>query len=230
MIIVDEQISTDEFKGSIQVTSSRPVFGTSYLSPMINYRDNDFQFKFSEFGQLEYNQNTFKDNFTSVLAYYIYIIIGFDYDSFTRMGGTPYFQKADKIVQNAQGAQETGWKSYENMKNRYWITENLLSEQYSDLRDFFYTYHRLGMDKLADKPNEARAAIETAIEGLRNVQRKKSNSALTSIIITVKADEIVNIFSDAFTDEKARIANMMKEIDPANSSKYEGIMREKYDD
>lgn len=230
MIIVDDQISADEFKGSIQISYSRPVYGTGYNSPMINYRDNDFQFKFNGFEPLEFNQNTFKDNLTSVLAYYIYIIIGLDYDSFSRKGGTPYFQKADKIVQMAQGAQESGWKSYENMKNRYWITENLLSEQFSDLREFFYTYHRLGMDKLADKPTEARAAIENAIENLRNVQRKKPNSVLTSIILTVKSDEIVNVFSEAFSDEKARVATMMKETDPANSSKYEGIMKEKYDD
>ncbi|MDR2835389.1 MAG: DUF4835 family protein [Bacteroidales bacterium] len=225
-IIVSEQISSDEFKGSIQITTSRPVYATSYLSPMLNYRDQEFQFKYNEFEPLEFNQNTFTDNLTSVLAYYIYIIIGFDYDSFAHFGGTPYFQKAEKIVQNAQSAQEAGWKSYESTKNRYWITENLLGEQYSQLREFNYTYHRLGMDKLADKPTEARAAIEQAVENLRNVQRRRANSILTTLILTVKSDEIVNIFSDAFSDEKARVANMMKETDPANSSKYDGILRE----
>ncbi len=177
-IIIDEQISADEYKGSIQVTSSRPVYGTSYLSPVLNFRDSDFSFKYNEFEQLEFNQNTFTSNLTSVLAYYCYIIIGLDYDTFSPNGGTPYFQRAEKIVQNAQGAQETGWKSFENLKNRYWITENLLGDQYAQLRDFYYTYHRLGMDKLADKPAEGRAAVEQAIESLRNVYRKKPGSIL----------------------------------------------------
>lgn len=225
-IIIEKQISSDEFEGSIQVTMSRPVYGTSYLSPVLNYRDENFRFKFNEFEPLEFNQNSFTNNLTSVLAYYIYLMIGIDYDTFSHFGGTPYFQKAEKIVQNAQSAQESGWKAYENTKNRYWITENLLSDQYSALREFNYTYHRLGMDKLAEKPTEARAAIEQAIENLRNVQRKKPNSVITSMIINVKSDEIINIFSEAFSDEKARVANMMKETDPANSSKYDGILRE----
>jgi hypothetical protein len=129
-------------------------------------------------------------------------------------------------VQNAQGAQETGWKSFENLKNRYWITENLLGDQYAQLRDFYYTYHRLGMDKLADKPAEGRAAVEQAIESLRNVYRKKPGSILMTMILTVKKDEIVNIFSEGFSDEKARVVNAMKEIDAANSSTYDKIMKE----
>ncbi|MDR2009413.1 MAG: DUF4835 family protein [Bacteroidales bacterium] len=225
-IIIDEQISADEYKGSIQITSSRPVFGTSYLSPILNFRDNDFSFKYNEFEQLEFNPNTFTSNLTSVLAYYCYIIIGLDYDSFSPNGGTSYFQRAEKIVQNAQGAQEAGWKAYENLKNRYWITENLLSDQYSQLRDFYYTYHRLGMDKLADKPSEGRAAIEQAIEGLRNVHRRKPGSILMTMILTVKGDEIVNVFSEGFSDEKSRVVNNLKEIDAANSSKYDKIMKE----
>lgn len=225
-IIVEEQISSDEFKGSIQITSSRPVYGTSYLSPILNHRDNDFSFKYSEFDVLEFNPNTFTGNLTSVLAYYCYLIIGFDYETFSQSGGTPYFQKAEKIVQNAQVAQESGWKAFENLKNRYWIVENLLSEQYSLLRDFYYTYHRLGMDKMADKPNDARAAIEQSIENIRTVHRKKPGSILMTLILTVKSDEIVSIFSEGFADEKARIVNMMKEIDAANSSKYAKIMKE----
>lgn len=226
LIIVEEQISSDEFKGSIQVTSSRPVYGTSYYTPILNFKDPDFQFKYNEFETLEYNQNMNTSNLTSVLAYYIYLFLGFDYDSFSRMGGASYFQKAEKIVQICQGASEQGWKSYEDTKNRYWLVENLLSDQYSELREFYYTYHRLGMDKLIDKPTEARAAIEQAIESLRNVVRKKPNSVLTSMILLLKSDEIVNVFSEAFSDEKARVVNMMKESYPAFSSKYENIMKE----
>jgi len=225
-ITIEEQISSDEFKGKIQITSSRPVYGTSYMSPVINHLDNDFQFKYVEFEPLEFNENSYTNNLTSVLAFYCYIIIGMDYDTFSSYGGSPYFSKAEKIVQNAQSSQEAGWKAYENLKNRYWLVENLLNDQYSGMRDFMYIYHRQGMDKMAEKPSEARASIEQAIENLKNVHRRKPGSFLMTLYTTAKGDEIVNIFSEAFPDEKARIYNIMKEVDPANSSKYEKIMQE----
>ena len=225
-ITIDNQISSDEFNAKIQVTSSRPVYGTSYLSPILNHMDNNFQFKYVEFEPLEFNPNSFTNNLTSVLAYYCYIIIGMDYDSFGNGAGTPYFQQAEKIVQNAQSSQEAGWKAYENMKNRYWLVENLLNNQYSEMRDFMYTYHRLGMDKMHDKPTEGRASIEQAISDLKNVHRKKPGSFLMTLYTTAKGDEIINIFSEGFPDEKARVYNIMKEIDPANSSKYAKIMKD----
>ncbi|MDD4148590.1 MAG: DUF4835 family protein [Bacteroidales bacterium] len=225
-ISIESQISSDEFNAKIQVSSSRPVYGVSYLSPLFNHMDNNFQFKYVEFEPIEFNENTFTNNLTSVIAYYCYIIIGMDYDSFGSSAGTPYFQKAEKIVQNAQAAQEKGWKAYEDLKNRYWLVENLLNSQYSSMRDFMYTYHRLGMDKMADKPNEGRASIEQALDDLKNVHRRKPGSFLMTLYTTAKGDEIINVFSEGFPDEKARVYNIMKEVDPANSSKYEKIMKE----
>ncbi len=225
-ITIDDQISSDEFNAKIQVTSSRPVYNTSYLSPILNHLDNNFQFKYVEFEPLEFNENSFSNNLTAVIAYYCYIIIGMDYDTFGSSAGTPYFQKAEKIVQNAQAAQESGWKAYENLKNRYWLVENLLNSQYSAMRDFMYTYHRLGLDKMSDKPSEGRAGIEQAIEDLKNTHRKKPGSFLMTLYTTAKGDEIINVFSEGFPDEKARVYNIMKEIDPANSSKYEKIMKD----
>ena len=225
-ITIDDQISSDEFNAKIQVTSSRPVYNTSYVSPILNHLDNNFQFKYVEFEPLEFNENSFSNNLTAVIAYYCYIIIGMDYDTFGSSAGTPYFQKAEKIVQNAQAAQESGWKAYENLKNRYWLVENLLNSQYSAMRDFMYTYHRLGLDKMSDKPSEGRAGIEQAIEDLKNTHRKKPGSFLMTLYTTAKGDEIINVFSEGFPDEKARVYNIMKEIDPANSSKYEKIMKD----
>ncbi len=225
-ITIDNQISSDEFSAKIQITSSRPIFETSYLSPVINHLDNNFQFKYVEFEPLEFNENSFSNNLTAVIAYYCYIIIGMDYDTFGSSAGTPYFQKAEKIVQNAQSSQESGWKAYENLKNRYWLVENLLNNQYSSMRDFMYTYHRLGLDKMGDKPSEGRAGVEQAIEDLKNTHRKKPGSFLMTLYTTAKGDEIINVFSEGFPDEKARVYNIMKEIDPANSSKYEKIMKE----
>ncbi|MCF0206227.1 MAG: DUF4835 family protein [Bacteroidales bacterium] len=224
-ITVEKEVASDEYSGKIQVTSSRPVYGTSYNSPLFNHLDDKFQFKYVEMEPIEFNQNTFTSNLSAVIAYYCYIMLGLDYDSFGSQAGTTYYQLAEKIVQNAQSAQEPGWKQYESTKNRYWLTENLLNDQYSGFRDFMYTYHRQGMDRLADKPTDARASIEESLESLRSMHRRRPGSFLMSITSTVKSDEIVNVFSDGFSDEKARVANIMKEIDAANSSKYDKITR-----
>jgi hypothetical protein len=222
---LNEQISADEFKGSLQIQASRPVYGTSYMSPILNYVDNDFHFKYVEYEPIEFSINTHTSNLSSLLAYWVYVIIGFDYDSFGSMGGSEYFQKAEKIVQNAQNAPERGWKAYENLKNRYWLVENLLNDQYSPIRDFMYIYHRQGMDKMADKPADARLQIEEALDNLKTVHRRKPGSFLMTIITTAKGDEIVEIFKEGFPDERTRVYNIMKEADPANTSKYDVMMK-----
>ena len=224
-ITLNEQISTDEFKGSLQIQASRPVYGASYMSPIINFVDNDFHFRFVEFDQLEFNINSHSSNLTSLLAYWIYIVIGFDYDSFGNQSGTEYFQKAEQIVQNAQNAPERGWKAYENLKNRYWLVENLLNDQYSPIRDFMYIYHRQGMDKMVDKPSDARMQIEEALDNLKAVHRRKPGSLLMTIITTAKGDEIADVFKEGFPDERTRVYNIMKEVDPANTSKYDQMMK-----
>ncbi|NLA24635.1 MAG: DUF4835 family protein, partial [Bacteroidales bacterium] len=129
-INLQEELSSDEYRGTIQITYSRPIYGTSYNSPVLNHLDNDFQFTYSEHEPFEFNINSHSSNLLSTIAYYIYIILGFDYDTFGNNAGTEYFQKAEQIVQNAQSAQEKGWKAYENLNNRYWFVENLLNEQY----------------------------------------------------------------------------------------------------
>lgn len=225
-ITINSQVASDEFKAQIQVSSSRPVYGTSYRSPIFNHIDNDFQFKYVEMQAMDFSINTFSSNLTSVIAYYCYLIIGFDYDTFSSNGGNPYFQLAEKIVQNSQSAVESGWKAYENLKNRYWLVENLLNDQYSSLRDFNYIYHRQGMDKLAEKPADSRSALESAIENFKIVNRKRPNSFLLSIYTTTKRDEIINIFSEAFPDEKSRVYNIMKEVDPADITKYDKMMKD----
>lgn len=225
-ITVEEAISSDEFRATIQIQSSRPVFNTSYMSPVFNHMDNDFQFRYVEHEPLEFNENSHRSNLTSVLAFYVYIILGFDYDTFGPMSGTEFFKKAERIVQNAQNAQERGWKAFENLTNRYWLVENLLNDQYSGMREFLYAYHRQGLDRMPEKPTEGRGNVEQAIENFRNVHRRRPGSFLMQVITTAKRDEIINIFKEAFPDEKARIFNIMKEVDPANTSEYNKMMQE----
>jgi len=146
LIRLDEQVSSDEFKGSIQVQLKRPVFNSSYETTVLNIKDNDFHCRYVEYQPLEFNETSNRDNLTNILAFYAYIILGFDYDTFSPEGGTAYFEKAQSIVNNSQNARERGWKSFESERNRYWLIENVLNASYSDFRSCMYTYHRKGLD------------------------------------------------------------------------------------
>lgn len=227
LINLTDQISSDEFKGTIQVQARRPVYNTTYNSTMFNFIDNNFHIRYVEFEPLEFNETSYLSNLTSILAYYVYIIIGLDNDSFSFEGGSLCFEKAEAIVMNAQNAPYAGWKPYEGSgnKNRYWLIKNILDVEYSPVREFFYRYHRMGLDKLESATNEARIEIIEGLRLLQEVYRKKPDPYLflLQIIFDAKADEFVNIFSESFTEEKGRVLKILKEIDPSNSRKYEKI-------
>jgi hypothetical protein len=230
LINIRKRISSEEFDATIQVQSRRPVFGTSYSTTMLNLSDEKFIFTYVEFDPLEFSENTFTSNLTSVLAYYAYIILGFDYDSFSLEGGTPYFQLAEKIVNNAQNAREPGWKSYEgNQDNRYWFIENIMNNKYSPLREFMYNYHRLGLDRMHEEVAKGRATIAESLLLLREVYREKPALKMPYFdqVMDAKSGELVKIFSESFPDEKARVVNILNEIDPANSDKYQRIIGQK---
>ncbi|MBI4646027.1 MAG: DUF4835 family protein [Bacteroidia bacterium] len=227
MFNITEQLSVDEFRGTLQVQSSRPVFNSTYNTVLFNHKDDDIQFKYIEYQPLEFNETQHTSNLISILAFYVYIIIGLDYDSFVLEGGSEYFQLAEKIVTNAQNAPELGWKVSEHgKKNRYWLAENIINEKYSGLRECIYKYHRLGLDIMADKPAEGRAVIAENLELLRQVKREQPNLIFLQGLMTAKSDEFINIFSDesSFPDEKNRVVQILSEVDPANSSKYQKIL------
>ncbi len=210
----------DEYTASIQIESRRPIFKSSFNAPLFNYIDNDFQFKFAQFTNLEFNLNAFQNNLTSVLMYYAYVVIAEDYDSYSPLGGTPYWQKAQLIVQNAQSAAEKGWKSFENNKNRYWLVENQLQPLYQGIRDFTYKYHREGFDIMADKVDEGRANILKSIELLVPVYKNRPASFNMEVLFIAKRDELVNIFSAAPNEEKTKAVELLMLVDPANTPKY----------
>lgn len=222
-IRIDEQISADEFKGSIQVQLKRPVFNSSYETTLLNIKDNDFQAKYVEFQPLEFNETSNRDNLTNIMAFYAYVILGFDYDSFSREGGTPYFEKAQAIVNNSQNAREKGWKAFESERNRYWLMENLMNRSYSGMRDCFYNYHRRGLDIMADKPEEGRAAIAESLRSVQQVFRRRPSTYILQVFFDAKSDELVNVFSKSFPDERNRVMAILNEVDPSNGSKYQKI-------
>ena len=223
MINISKQISNDEFEGSIQIQSTRPIFGTSYKSTLFNYLDNNFKFKYAEYQSLEFSDVTHMSNLTSVLAFYVNIILGLDYATFSEEGGNEYFTIAQRIVSNAQNAPELGWKAFESDKNRYWLAQDLMDSRYNDFHMCMYRYHRVGLDKLAEEPDDARYEITEALESLKSIYRKNPSAFILKIFFDAKSDEIINIYSEAFPNEKVRIAKTLVEIDPSNSTSYQAI-------
>lgn len=227
LINLNEQLSADEFRGTIQVQMRRPVFNTTYNSTMLNFIDNNFQFRYVEFQPLEFDPNSYRSSLVSVLAYYAYIILGVDYDSYSLLGGTEFYQVAEKIVTNAQNASEPGWKPYDGSRNRnrYWLVKNLLDREYEGVRRFIYEYDINGLDRMESRISEARASIVESLRLVQEVYRAKPDPYmyLVQIIMESKADELVNIFSEAFPEEKSRVMQILIEIDPGNKSKYEKI-------
>jgi hypothetical protein len=227
LITLNDQLSSDEFRGTLQVQLRRPVFNTTYNSTMLNFIDNSFQFRYVEFQPLEFDPNTHRSNLVSVLAYYAYLIIGIDYDSFSPLGGTEFFQVAEKIVNNAQNAPEPGWKPYDSSRNRnrYWLVKNIVNNEYEPVRKFNYDYHINGLDKLESRIGEARTNMVESLRLVQEVYRRKPDPFMyfLQVMIEAKSDEFVNIFAEAFPEEKSRVIQILTEIDPANKEKYERI-------
>ena len=222
-ITIDEKEGEDVYKGRIQVQSRRPVYNSSYSSPLLNINDRNLQFTYREGEPLEYSESSFRCDLTSVVAYYVYIIIGFDFDTFSPKGGTPFFQKAENIVNMAQSSSASGWRSHEGQQNRYWLVENLFNSQYEPIREALYKYHREGFDKMADNIDEGRKNVTEALELLKEAHRQRPGSYLMQIIMVTKNDELVNLFSEAPSQEQNTAQDILTEIDPSNARKYRQI-------
>jgi hypothetical protein len=226
LINLTDQLSADEFKGTIQIQLSRPVFNTTYNSTILNFIDNSFQFQYVEFQPLVFDPGTYS-SLISVLSYYTFMILGFDYDTFAPMGGTEFFQVAEKIVTNAQNAPEPGWKPYDGSRNRnrYWLVKNVLDKEYEGVRQFMYDYYINGFDKMESKTPEARTNMVESLKLIQDVYRKKPDPFmyLVQVIMDAKSDELINVYSSAFPEEKSRVVEILTEIDPANKAKYEKI-------
>lgn len=220
LIIIKQKVSTEDYSASIQVQSTRPVFNSSYRTPVLNIEDENFDFRFQQFTTLDFNINSFQNNLTQVLAFYAYVILAVDYDTFSPLGGTPYWQKAQTIVNNAQSASEKGWRSSDGNKNRYWLIENTLQPVFKGIRDCMYEYCFLGLDIMYDKTDEGRANILKSLNLLKPVYAARPASFNMQLFFNAKTDELVNIFKGAQPDEKEKARETLMNVDPANTTKY----------
>ena len=223
--ITIKERSGSDFSGEINMALRRPCYKSSYTTPMLNYLDSKFSFSYTEGQPLDFSMNTHISDLTSTIAFYVYMFLGIDFDSFSLNGGKPFFEAAEQIVNNAQGSSQPGWKSMDGNKNRYWLAENATSNSYAPLHQFLYEYHRLGLDLMSEKPDEGRAAILRAIQQLQTVHSTYPSCFLLQLMIEAKRDEIINVFSEGTQKEKTEAVNIMKQIDPSKSSRYDAILQ-----
>lgn len=217
----------DMFRGTLQVSSNRPVYDASLITPILNLQEkSQFRFTYVENVPIEFNENTYTGELAYTLAFYAYVILGFDFDTFSELGGTEFFQKAQKILQNAQSSYNKElWTSIGSSgeTNRYWLINFVNSETFVDFRKALYRYHRLGLDLMSQDIQTGRNNVIEALELIKKVNQQKPNNFLVNIFIETKRKEIINIFSEAPLPEITRVRNIMKLIDPLHSSEYDNI-------
>lgn len=221
VITITDWDGSSNFKAEAQIQSNRPVYNSSYNSTLLNISDKDFGFVYSEGQALDFSDQNYISNLSSLLAFYAYIITGMDYDTFSKFGGSTYFQKAQTVLNNAQNAPNAGWKAFENLRNRFWLVENLTNKTYNPIRESLYIYHREGLDIMAENKSKGRKAIFSILPQLQKIDKQKQGSILNQIFFTAKSDELISILSSADSQDKIKAFNILSEIDPANTLKYE---------
>ena len=225
MINITESPVQFSYKANAQIQCSRPVFGTGYESLLLNFIDQNFDFTYQPGQQMLYNDNSYTDNLTALCAYYAYIFLGIDYDSFAKLGGNPHFEKAQKIVNGAQQAAESGWQAFQGQQNKYWLSENLNNAQMQPIREASYTYHRLALDDFEKDPVAARAKILEALAKIKKVNDLKPATILIRAFFNAKENELIGIFSEGTAEEKQKAYDILRTVDPTKASKYEKIIK-----
>ena len=231
MLLVVKSIQDGIFNCEFTCQSRRPVYGTSYSTPTLNFKDNNFVFTYQEYDRLDYQQSTFTTNLTALLAYYCYLIIGYDMDSFSKLGGTPCFQACEQIVTAAQSAsldnsESAGWKAFESNRNRYALINNLMDEAFKKYRTFYYDYHRHGLDEMVNNVANGRARIAKDINVLKEAYNARPATYVINAFLDAKAEELVNLFKQGTSEEKKMVYELLMDIDPTRQSTYDEINRD----
>lgn len=227
LLNIDQDLGNNVYKAKLTVQAARPIYNTNYDSPIINYIDNNVTFRYVEFQPIEFNENRVQGNdplaanITAVLAYYVNLILGFDYDSFSLRGGDMYFQKAWNIVNNApESGDIEGWKSFESLRNRYWLAENINNNRFTLIHDVLYSYYRNGLDVFYEDEEAGRSGILNSLNFLNTINNDNPNSMLIQFFFQGKSNELVKVFSKAKGDQKSRAGDILSRLDVTNASSY----------
>lgn len=227
LINLEERVSGNEYKGNIQIQASRPIFNSDYKSPIVNIRDENFTIQYNQFEPLQYTEGAYSGELTQIIAFYVYMILGYDYDSYSPEGGNEFFQQAQRIVATAQSSSYEGWQAFQSQRNRYWLIENLMSARFKPMRQMYYTYHRRGFDLMADDVNRGRNNITQSLKALRPIHSVSPASYNMQVLFNAKMQEVVNLYSKATEQERQEITELLITIDPGNANNYEKIRKGK---
>lgn len=230
LLSIDQDLGQNVFKASLTVQAARPVYNTTYESPILNFQDNDIVFRYVEFQPIEFNENRIQGNdplaanITAVLVYYANIILGLDYDSFTPRGGDPYFRKALNIVNNApEGRDISGWKTFDGIRNRFRLIENLTDNRFAIIHDAIYAYYRSGLDIFYENEDEGRNGVLNALNFLNTLNRENPNSMIMQVFFQGKSNELAKIYSQANPDIKKRARDILIKLDITNANAYKEL-------
>ncbi|MBQ4548022.1 MAG: DUF4835 family protein [Bacteroidales bacterium] len=211
-------------EAELNIALRRPTFKTNYTTPLFNYIDTDFVFEYIESQPLDFTENSYMSNLTSTLAFYAYYCLGLYFDSFGLYGGDPFFKVADQIVTSAQSAEESGWKAFDDKRNRYWLNENMMNASYKPLRQYMYEYHRLGLDKMSTKQDEGKTAITKSLEHIKQVYSERPSLLFIQVLNDTKRNEWKSIYTEGSQQDKTKAVNIFREIDPSHATEYEEIL------
>ncbi|HTD93433.1 MAG TPA: DUF4835 family protein [Chitinophagaceae bacterium] len=230
LLNLEQDMGNNVYKGKLTIQAARPIFNTTYDSPIINFMDDDVVFRYQEFQPVEFNENRVQGNdpvaanLPAIFAYYVNIILGFDYGSFALRGGDAYFQKAWNIVNNAPESRDvTGWKSFEGQRNRYWLAENLNNNRFALVNDALYAYYRSGMDVFYENEDEGRTGIVNCLNFLNTLNSDNPNSMIMQFFFQGKSSELVKVFSHSNSDMKSRVVNILTKLDLTNAAAYKEL-------
>jgi hypothetical protein len=225
LLTINNMPSMDRFEGYLQVIYARPVYGADYNSPILDLVDSQVQFNFLENTVIEFTTERHLNNLSSLLGFYAYFVLGLDADSYSLLGGTPFYNLAQQVVNNAQNASEPGWKAFEEKRNRYWLIDNQLQAVFRPFRELLYHYHRMGMDTMTEDVAAARRTIAQQIEKLKPVHQVQPASYNLQVFFNAKYNELVEIFKPADPADKAKVFNTLQIIDPGHINQYQNMMR-----
>lgn len=231
LLNIDQDLGNNIYKGKLTVQAARPVYNTTYDSPIMNFLDDNIDFRYVEFQPIEFNENRIQGNdplaanITAILAYYVNLILGIDYNSFSLRGGDVYFQKAWNIVNNApeSGNKINGWKSFESLRNRYWLAENLNNNRFALVHDALYSYYRTGMDIFYENEDAGRTGILNSLNFLNTINTENPNSMFIQFFFQGKSNELVKVFSKANAEQKARAKELLTRLDITNGAAYKEL-------
>jgi hypothetical protein len=220
-------VEPNVYKASLTVQVARPVYNTSYQAALVNFIDPEVTFKYIEFQPVEFNENRIQGtdagvaNLSAIFAFYAYMLVGLDYDSFSPKTGDQYYRKAQNIVNNApEGKGISGWRVFDGLRNRYWLNENLINSRYNIIHDVIYSYYRSGLDKMVENENEARANMLQSLQQLFAFNKENPNTMIVQFFMQGKSTEIIGIFKKGSVDEKAKLVELMNTLDVINATKY----------